>query len=377
MSAPQDKLVFDEAALLARLAGDAHIRRGVVEFDFANQSEVAKRAATTEPLYWTYRIHLDAPSNLRWRPPDGDLEFTADLDLEQTPDSLLIYGEMHVVKGTYYFLSNRFTVSQADITFDNQKGVDPLMEILATTSLKPNRPELASGGRGEFEAGVNEAIDAHITGRASQPVIELTSSSGWDQREILGELTYGRFTGSGGGFSATDPVENYLTRQLNNQLSRDLAKFFNDAVNQWEIQREQGSLIRGDGSVYVSVGGDVTPQISWSVRQRLPGLQPHVGEGALVAVALRRRHRGEHLAQHLVEIGAHGVGVHATRRQNAPRMRLVEERAQQMFEPDGVVTTFGGQLEGPLDRLERLRSKGNRGRRHITYDPRGRLLVPW
>ena len=50
---------------LPQVTGQARIKRGVIEFDFANQSEVQKRAATTQPLYWTYRVHADATSNLR------------------------------------------------------------------------------------------------------------------------------------------------------------------------------------------------------------------------------------------------------------------------------------------------------------------------
>jgi hypothetical protein len=256
-----------------QVLGDVQARRGVVEFDFANQTEVQKRAATTEPLYWTYKIHLGATSNLRWRPPDGDMEFDADLDLEQTPDSLLIYGEMHLVKGHYFFLSNRFNVTQADLTFDNQKGVDPLVDVLATTRLKPSRSELAKGGGWGSTPPPVETITAHLTGRSSQPVIDLSSSSGWDQREILGELTYGRFTaGTDVLSSAADPLQNYLTRQLSNQLSRDLSKFFNDAINQWEVERDQGELLSGQGGVVMSLGGDINSRTSWTYKQRLPGL---------------------------------------------------------------------------------------------------------
>ena len=82
----------------------------LIEFDFANQNEVQKRAATTQPLYWTYRIRAEAKNNLRWRTADADMEFDADLDLQQTPDSLLIYGEMHALRGQYWFLSSRFRV---------------------------------------------------------------------------------------------------------------------------------------------------------------------------------------------------------------------------------------------------------------------------
>lgn len=268
---------------LPQVLGDVRVKRGVVEFDFANQSEVQKRAATTEPLYWTYRIHMEAPSNLRWRPPDGELEFNADLDLEQTADSLLIYGDMHLIKGHYFFLSNRFNVTTADLTFDNQKGVDPVLEIEATTRL-PYTPNalsstggatglggLPAGGSSDISKGAPEDIYAHISGRSSQPVIELSSASGLDQREIINQLTLGRFTSGQGPLGYADPFQNYLTRQLNNQLSRDLSKVFNDRINQWEFQREQGELLNGAGGVYVSVGGDVNSQFSWSVRQRLPG----------------------------------------------------------------------------------------------------------
>lgn len=252
---------------LPQVTGDVRLKRGVVEFDFANQSEVQARMATTEPLYWTYRIHLGAPSNLRWRPPDGDIEFDADLDLEQTPDSLLIFGEMHLIRGYYYFLSNRFSLTQADLTFDNQQGVDPTMTIVATTRLVPTQ----KGYTGKRQA---ETITAEISGRASQPRIDLGGPEGWDQKEILAELTYGRFTGETGQGFSTDPLENYVTRQLTNQLSQDLSKFFNNAISQWTVEREQGALFGGSGAgdVYVGFSGDVNDRTSFTYRQRVPGL---------------------------------------------------------------------------------------------------------
>ena len=42
-----------------RSPGDVQLKRGVIEFDFANQSEVQSALATTEPLYWTYRVHVE------------------------------------------------------------------------------------------------------------------------------------------------------------------------------------------------------------------------------------------------------------------------------------------------------------------------------
>lgn len=257
---------------LPQVTGDVRLKRGVIEFDFANQSEVQARMATTEPLYWTYRVHMEAPSNLRWRPPDGDVEFDADLDLEQTPDSLLIYGEMHLIRGHYFFLSNRFTLTQADLTFDNQQGVDPQMNIVAQTRLLPTQRDLYGG---QWDKRHLETITANISGRSSQPVITMSGPEGWDQKEIFAELTYGRFTGEQGQGFSTDPLENYVTRQLTNQLSKDLSKYLNNAITQWTVEREQGALFgsSGLGDVYVGVSGDVNARTSWTYRQRLPGFE--------------------------------------------------------------------------------------------------------
>ncbi len=103
----------------------------------------------------------------------------------------------------------------------------------------------------------------------------MSGPEGWDQKEIFAELTYGRFTGEQGQGFSTDPLENYVTRQLTNQLSRDLSKYLNNAITQWTVEREQGALFgsSGLGDVYVGVSGDVNARTSWTYRQRLPGFE--------------------------------------------------------------------------------------------------------
>ena len=122
------------------VTGRASVRRAVILFDFAKQTEDQQLAASNQPLYWLYRIDLDAKSGIHWQPPDADIEFNADLTAEQTPSELRLFGEMHALRGTYYFLSNRFTVRQADLTFDNVSGVNPMMDAVATTQWCPRRP---------------------------------------------------------------------------------------------------------------------------------------------------------------------------------------------------------------------------------------------
>ncbi len=251
---------------LPQVTGQAHLKRGVIEFDFAKQSEVQKRAATTQPLYWTYRIQADATNNLRWRTPEADMEFDVDLDLQQTADSLIIYGEMHALRGTYQFLSNRFRILNADLTFDNQQGVDPLLDIAAETKLRP----VVAVGQGQAPI---ETITAQLTGRSSKPVISLTSSnSEADQRSILDGLTRGSYLDAAGKVSASPLLDDYFTRQLNAQLSAGLSEFFRGAITDWEVQRDRGGVLSGEGELVVGVGSQVTDRLALRYRQRVPGL---------------------------------------------------------------------------------------------------------
>jgi autotransporter translocation and assembly factor TamB len=247
--------------VLPAVTGQAILKRGVIEFDFANQSEVEKRAATTQPLYWTYRLQLEATNNLRWRTNDADLELDADLDLQQTADSLLIYGEMRSLRGSYWFLSNRFKINTASITFDNQQGVDPLLNVEAEAKVPSSDPKSRS----------QETITAKITGRSSQPLISLVSSEGADQKSILAALTVRGFRTDGSQGISADPLDNYFTQKLNAQLSAGLSEFFAGAITDWELQRDRGGLLTGEGALVVGVGSQVTDQLALRYQQRLPG----------------------------------------------------------------------------------------------------------
>ena len=63
-----------------------------------SSATTASATQTATPLYWTYHIHLSAVNNVHWQPPDGDIEFNANLDLEQTPEALVIYGDGHLLR---------------------------------------------------------------------------------------------------------------------------------------------------------------------------------------------------------------------------------------------------------------------------------------
>ncbi len=262
-------------ATLPQVTGRVDLRSAAVLFDFANQSETQQLAATTQPLFWTYRVQLEATRNLHWQPPDGDIEFSADLTLEQTPDSLQIYGDLTSLRGTYYFLSNRFDVGRANLTFDNESGVNPQLDIEASAKVVPTQEPIDPNlDTSQSTANRTHTVTARITGRAAEPVVEFSSDpADWDEPRILRELTVGRFFDvRQGGVQLGDPLDNYLTRAINRTVSAEMSRAFRGYINEWALERERGGLLRGEGDVVLGVGSQITPNISLRYRQRVPGL---------------------------------------------------------------------------------------------------------
>jgi hypothetical protein len=264
--------------VLPHVEGDVFLGGARVLFDFAKQSETQQLATTTQPLFCTYRIHLLANNNLRWQPPNGDVEFSADLTAEQTEKSLNVFGDLNAIRGTYDFLDNRFRVDKADLTFDNVGGVNPTLDIEATTRVVPvAATERGLGlGSGPAPGASPHTIFVTISGRANSPTILFSSEpADWDQPTILSQLTVAHYF-PGNRFSAmqlSDPLDSYVTRMINAQLSPALSRTFLRDVGQWRLERQQGGLFAGQGDLFVTVTHQFDPRVQLSYTQRLPGFE--------------------------------------------------------------------------------------------------------
>lgn len=230
---------------LPQVTGRVDVQRAAVLHDFTKQDEADLLAASTKPLFWTYRVDLNADDNLRWTPTDADIEFNADLTMEQTRDSLLIYGEMHAIRGTYYFTSTRFNIERADLTFDNVTGVNPLVDAVASTSVTGSCV-LAGFSAEQVEAP--HTITVQITGRANEPEVTFESDpDDWDEPCILRQITLGGALA--GGVSGTDAREvgnSYLARAISRSLSPELEKTFRGYLNDWRLERDHaGGFVVG------------------------------------------------------------------------------------------------------------------------------------
>ncbi|HTM58221.1 MAG TPA: translocation/assembly module TamB domain-containing protein [Candidatus Udaeobacter sp.] len=262
---------------LPMVTGSAAVENAAILFDFSNQTETQQIAAATQPLFWTYRIRVEATNHLDWRPPEGDIEFNADLNLEQTRDSLLIYGEMHSLRGNYWYLSNKYAVQNADLTFDNVEGANPQIDVTATTRVTPTFPDDR-----QSEKPQPHEITVHIHGRANRPIIEFTDTDprgelAWDQSQILREITAPGF-GTRLSTAVGNPLDSYVTQAINRSLSSDLSRAFGGYVNDWSLERDRGGLFGGSGEVIVSAGSQISNRLSLRYSQRLPGFGQYSAE---------------------------------------------------------------------------------------------------
>jgi hypothetical protein len=282
-----------KGVVLPLVEGNLELRQAVVLFDFANQSEVEQVSSSTQQLFWLYRIQLNATDNLRWKPADADIEFSADLRLEQTPDSLLIFGDMTSLRGSYYYLSNKFTMDRVNLTFDNIGGVDPKLDIAGETEVPESAGDQSANTIGPAtKSGNRVTIKVTITGRASEPVISFTSEgakSEWDQPSILMALTYGPWRDTGSRAEAGERLaDDWVTRNLNRQLSTELSRVFQGYLGDWELARESGGLLRGEGDVILGVNAQLARNLNLRYRQRVPGFASTTETGNTSANAFER-----------------------------------------------------------------------------------------
>lgn len=274
--------------VLPHVQGQVELRQAIILFDFTNQTSVQQISASTQQLYWTYTLHLSATDNLFWRPPNADIEVSADLDVSQSVDSLVVYGDVSAIRGTYYFLSTRFNIESAELTFDNVGGVNPQILAVATTEVVKDDATVAGAPGADVSLGAErerELITVTVSNRAREPQITFSSESGWGEAEVLRAITVGQFVGNIG---LGNPLDSYVTQAINRQLDSEMSRVFQGYVEQWEVRRESGGLVGGEGSVLVGASVPVTRALRLRYQQRIPGLDRPLGSTTLNDLGVER-----------------------------------------------------------------------------------------
>jgi autotransporter translocation and assembly factor TamB len=190
-----DLMVRADADLTARgewralvLGGQVRVEEAVYvpAFDLAGLlgalTERARRPPPpVEPSPWLPRLSFDlavqARDAIRVEGDLGDADLGGSFRVNGTVDRPVVLGTLSSSRGTVNAFGTRFDISRADLEFKGRAGIDPDLDVLATTT------------RGE------EEITVRVDGRASRAQLILSSSKGRSHTEIVSVL----FGGSGEG----------------------------------------------------------------------------------------------------------------------------------------------------------------------------------
>jgi autotransporter translocation and assembly factor TamB len=145
--------------------------------------------ATANPFLRNMRVDVDllAERNSWLRGERINVEMGGELQVfydRQTSD-LAMLGALQAIRGTYTILGRRFDVQTGTINFVGTPGINPNLNIVATTRIR--------GGTGAAGAGGdNLAIQATVTGTLSEPRVALASDNGAvSQSDLVSYLVFG------------------------------------------------------------------------------------------------------------------------------------------------------------------------------------------
>jgi len=151
------------------------VRNGIPIDDEKTMVAMARKQQPAAARIINLRLEAVAANQIYVQGRGLDAEFKADLDIGGTTDDPQITGAVDLVKGTLSALGQTFELERAKATF--QGGTDPTLDISARAE------------RGDFTAIVN------VTGRPSDPKLQLSSEPAVPEDEILARLLFDRSVG--------------------------------------------------------------------------------------------------------------------------------------------------------------------------------------
>ena len=122
---------------------------------------------------WQLRLRARADDNLSVSGLGLTSIWSADLDIQGTPENPRINGRADLIRGVYEFSGRQFTIDRGIIRFEGQTPVNPEIDISANADT----------------TGLSATIK--VTGQASKPEISFTSNPALPQDELLSRLLFG------------------------------------------------------------------------------------------------------------------------------------------------------------------------------------------
>ena len=138
--------------------------------------------AATNPFLRNMRVDVDlvAEGNTWLRSEEMNVEMGGELQVvydRQTAD-LVVLGDLQAIRGTYAILGRNFQVASGAIEFVGTPGINPILNILATTRIR--------------QAEGNLMVNATVTGTLVEPRVTLSSDDGAiAQSDLVSYLVFG------------------------------------------------------------------------------------------------------------------------------------------------------------------------------------------
>ena len=213
-----------------------------------------------------------------------DSEWGGWVDVGGTADKPIVTGELRALRGSFSLIGKTFGLERGLVRFDGNPKIDPALDLRFTRT-------------GETQVSVV------VTGRVSDPKIELASDPSMPQSEIVSSLLFGKGSGKLTPLEAVQ-LADALATLAGKSGSAGIAERIRDALGLDVLtvgEGTPGSAIpqvsagryltdkvfvgveppTGKGSGAVNVQVDVTPNIT---------LETEVGAGAQGSVGLNWKH---------------------------------------------------------------------------------------
>jgi len=152
----------------------------------ARQAEVDAAAAAPPPKSVKIGLDLDvsAPEQVFVRGRGLDAEMGGALKIGGTADLPIITGALKLRRGDFNLLSQRLQFNRGNVTFSGGAEIDPVLDFVATSKL------------------TDTEVTVTVSGTATKPKIELSSTPTLPQDEILARLLFGKASGALSPFEA-------------------------------------------------------------------------------------------------------------------------------------------------------------------------------
>jgi translocation and assembly module TamB len=125
------------------------------------------------------RVTIHAPGKVWLKGQDLSTEIGGDLTLKKEPgESFTLLGELHALRGFYYFQGRRFNVQKGTVNFIGLREANPSLDIEAVAKIR------------------DAQIMVLITGTARQLVLTLDSDPKMDTSDIISYIVFGKSTDS-------------------------------------------------------------------------------------------------------------------------------------------------------------------------------------